>query len=146
MGSGSFQRQNCLFRRFWGNSGIFGVVGGSWCKRQGLLRILEIFVKFWRVYSGLGPICKYFSETEGPAQIFTNVQGLRRNLQNFSSTRKLIDQVHGAVDQRRGQVHGGPAGSEDTGHGGPSLPHCAHVLEVAGAHLRWPRRMSKMRR
>jgi hypothetical protein len=55
-------------------------------------------VKFWRVYSGLGPICKYFSETEGPAQIFTNVQGLRRNLQNFSSTRKLVDQVHGAVD------------------------------------------------
>jgi hypothetical protein len=46
MGSGSFQRQNDLFRRFWGNSGIFGVVGGSWHKIQGLLPILGIFQEF----------------------------------------------------------------------------------------------------
>jgi hypothetical protein len=43
MGSESFQGQNGLFRTFWGNSGIFGVVGGFWNKRHGLLRSLGIF-------------------------------------------------------------------------------------------------------
>jgi hypothetical protein len=38
MGFGSFQGQNYLSRRFWGNSEIFGLVGGSWHKRHGLLR------------------------------------------------------------------------------------------------------------
>jgi hypothetical protein len=32
-GSGSFQGQNGLFRRFWGNSGIFEVVGGFLAQR-----------------------------------------------------------------------------------------------------------------
>jgi hypothetical protein len=48
----SFQGQNGLFRRFWGNFEIFVVVGGSWRKRQGLLQSLvifrEFFVEFWR--------------------------------------------------------------------------------------------------
>jgi hypothetical protein len=53
MGSGSFQGQNGLFRRFWGNSGIFGVVVGSWCKRQGLLQNLGISSDFCRISEGL---------------------------------------------------------------------------------------------
>jgi predicted amidohydrolase len=45
--------KNSLFRRFWGNSGIFGVVGGSWRKRQGLLRSLGIFQGFFGILEGL---------------------------------------------------------------------------------------------
>jgi hypothetical protein len=33
----------------------------------------EIFVEFWKVYCDLGPNCKYFFETEGPAIIFPSV-------------------------------------------------------------------------
>jgi hypothetical protein len=43
MGLGIFQGQNSLFKRLWGNSRIFQVVGGSWRKRQGLFQILGIF-------------------------------------------------------------------------------------------------------
>jgi hypothetical protein len=32
-------------------------------------------VNFWSVWSGLGPICNHFSETEGPAGSFPNAQG-----------------------------------------------------------------------
>jgi hypothetical protein len=39
------------------------------------------FVEFWGVWSGLGSICKYFLETEGPAERFTSVQGPQQNLQ-----------------------------------------------------------------
>jgi hypothetical protein len=35
--SGSFQGPNSLFRRFWGSSRIFGVVGGSLAQKIGLL-------------------------------------------------------------------------------------------------------------
>jgi hypothetical protein len=52
-GSRSFQGQNGLFKRIWGNSGFFEVVGGFCRKRQGLLQNLEIFlsifVDFWSV-------------------------------------------------------------------------------------------------
>jgi hypothetical protein len=37
-----------------------------------------ILVGFW---SGLGLICNYFSETEGPVVTFPNVQGPRISLQ-----------------------------------------------------------------
>jgi hypothetical protein len=53
MGSKSFQGQNNLFRRFWGNSGIFVVVGGFWRKRQGLLQSLDFFGDFCGFLKGL---------------------------------------------------------------------------------------------
>jgi hypothetical protein len=57
-----------------GNSGIFGVVGGSWRKRKGLLQNLDFFRGFlWifcSVWSGLGHICNYFSELMGPSTNF----------------------------------------------------------------------------
>jgi hypothetical protein len=52
MGSGSFQGQNSLFMRFWGTSGIFGVVGGSWHNRQGLLLNMGIFQGFLWNFGG----------------------------------------------------------------------------------------------
>jgi hypothetical protein len=51
------------------------VVGGSWRKLQGLLQNLGIFMVFWFVWSGLGPNCKKFFETEGPAIIFSKRLG-----------------------------------------------------------------------
>jgi hypothetical protein len=48
-----------FFRRFWGNSEIFGVVGGVWHKKQGLLQNLGIFGGVW---SGLEPNHNYFSK------------------------------------------------------------------------------------
>jgi hypothetical protein len=61
MGSRGFLGQNGLFRRLWGNFGIFGVFGGSWLKIQGPLRNLGIFtdfLKFFSVWSGSGSNCK----------------------------------------------------------------------------------------
>jgi hypothetical protein len=53
-----------------------------WHERTGALAkfgiFLRILVDFW---SGLGPVCKYFSETEGPTIILPSVQGSHRNLQ-----------------------------------------------------------------
>jgi hypothetical protein len=43
MGFGSLSGQDGIFTRFWGTSRIFGVVGGSLRKRQGLLQIFGIF-------------------------------------------------------------------------------------------------------
>jgi hypothetical protein len=51
----------------------------------GLLRSVEIFWgflgEFWGYLEWLGPNRKYFSETEGHAVVFPNVQGPRQNLQ-----------------------------------------------------------------
>jgi hypothetical protein len=55
---------------------FFGVVGWSLVQKTGLLRNLEIFwgfCGFLECLDGLGPICKYFSKTDGPAGIFTNI-------------------------------------------------------------------------
>jgi hypothetical protein len=49
-GSGTFQGQNGLFKRFWANSEIFEVVGGFWRKRQGLLRNLGNFWGFLWIF------------------------------------------------------------------------------------------------
>jgi hypothetical protein len=55
------------------------VVGGYLAQKTGLMRNLGIFrgffVDFWSVWSGSGPICNYFSKTEGPGVKFTNAQG-----------------------------------------------------------------------
>jgi hypothetical protein len=54
-------------------------------QKIGLLRSAGIFRgllgKFLGYLEWLGPNCKYFLETEGPAVIFPNVQGLRQNFQ-----------------------------------------------------------------
>jgi hypothetical protein len=42
---------------------------------------LGISVDFWSVWSGLGPICNYFSETEGPVVTSPNAQASRISLQ-----------------------------------------------------------------
>jgi hypothetical protein len=56
MDTGSFQGQNSLFRSVLGFFWNFGVVGGSWHKRQVPLRSLRIFrgflVNFWGIWSG----------------------------------------------------------------------------------------------
>jgi hypothetical protein len=46
MGSRSFWGQNSLFRRFWANSEIFGVAGGSLAQKTRLLRNLGFFLRF----------------------------------------------------------------------------------------------------
>jgi hypothetical protein len=46
---------------------------GLGTKDMGSCKIWEfsgILMEFWRVWSGSGPICNYFSATEGPAVIF----------------------------------------------------------------------------
>jgi hypothetical protein len=52
-GSRSFQGQNGLFKRIWGNSGFFEVVGGFLSQKTGALAkfgfFLSIFVDFWSV-------------------------------------------------------------------------------------------------
>jgi hypothetical protein len=48
----SFQGQNSLFRRFWGSSRIFGVVGGSLAQKTGLLRNLGNFQEFLWNFGG----------------------------------------------------------------------------------------------
>jgi hypothetical protein len=56
--------------------------------------------------------------------IYNNVMGLHVKLRgciefgNYFSMVKSMDWVHGTVDWRRGQVHSGPAGDMDSGHGG----------------------------
>jgi hypothetical protein len=47
---GSLQGQNGLFRRFWGNFGIFGVVGGSLVQKTGLLQNLGFFQAFLLIF------------------------------------------------------------------------------------------------
>jgi hypothetical protein len=63
--------------------------------------------------------------------IYNKVKGLHVNLrgynkfQNFSSTGKHVDWVHGTVDQRRSQIHGGLSGGADI---------CAAVHHRCAAH------------
>jgi hypothetical protein len=52
----SLQGQNGLFRRFWGNSRIFGVVGGTWLKIQGLLQNSGIFWGFLGIFGVFGVV------------------------------------------------------------------------------------------
>jgi hypothetical protein len=52
MGSGSFQGQNGIFRRFWGNFGIFL---SGWRVLAQNTGALAKFGDFWSVWSGLGP-------------------------------------------------------------------------------------------
>jgi hypothetical protein len=62
---------------FWSGWRVFGA------KERALAEFgknLRIFVDFWTVQSGLGPSCKYFSKTEGPAGFFTNIRGPRQNM------------------------------------------------------------------
>jgi hypothetical protein len=56
-----------------------------------------------------------------------------------------VDLIHDTMDQRRGRVRGGPAGSMDNGCGGASSVCGAGVLEIAGAHQHGMRRTSRMR-
>jgi hypothetical protein len=56
----AFWGGNGLFRRFWSNSEILGVVGGSWRKRQGLLQILGIFRDFLCKIVGIYQILDIF--------------------------------------------------------------------------------------
>jgi hypothetical protein len=53
-----------------------------------------IFVDFWRVYSGLGPNYKYFSETEDPAKIFTNIWEPWQNKQQVQGAQCKIHGVY----------------------------------------------------
>jgi hypothetical protein len=55
---------------FWSGWRVFGAKDMALVKFG---KFSGIFVDFWRVYSGLGPNYKYFSETEDPAKIFTNI-------------------------------------------------------------------------
>jgi hypothetical protein len=54
-------------------------------QKTGLMQSARIFWVFLGEFLGylewIGPNHKYFSETEGPTVIFTNVQGLRQNFQ-----------------------------------------------------------------
>jgi hypothetical protein len=48
----AFRGKTVFFKRFWGNYRIFGVVGGSWRKRNVSCEVRgfsRIFVEFWRV-------------------------------------------------------------------------------------------------
>jgi hypothetical protein len=45
----------------------------------------------------------------------------------------LMDWVHGAVNQWRGRVHGGPVGGADARNSGTSSGRGTRALEVAGA-------------
>jgi hypothetical protein len=50
-----------------------------------------------------------------------------------------VDRVHGTVDRRRGQVHGGPSDGVDTRHGGVLPAHgasCATGLQSSPARAR----------
>jgi hypothetical protein len=127
--------------RFWGNFGIFGLVRGSLTQKTGLLRNLGIFRDFWSIRSGLGPACKYFLQTKGPAITLTYVRGLQQNIQqvqglgvsftgfieflNYFSMKKPVHRVHDAVDRWHGRVHGGPAGGTNIGRSGASPAHDA---------------------
>jgi hypothetical protein len=82
-------------------------------------KILGIFVDFWSVWRGSGPICNYFLEAEDPAINFPNAQGLRHHLHqvqgllckfcrniifwNYFPMVKSVDWVHGVMDRRRGR-------------------------------------------
>jgi hypothetical protein len=81
MGSRSFQGQTV----FLGGSGeileFLEWLEGLGAKYKGSCKIWEFFKDFLSVWSGLGPMCKYFSETEGAAVKFTYAWGLRHNLQ-----------------------------------------------------------------
>jgi hypothetical protein len=89
-------------------------------------------VNFYSVWSGSGPICKYFLEAKGPTVNFTNARGPWHNLQqvqglsvrftrfiefmNFSPTEKPVDWVHGAVDRWHTSGSRWTEGSVDTRH------------------------------
>jgi hypothetical protein len=125
------------------------VPGELWRERTGALakfgNYFEVLVDF---LSGLGPICKYFLETEGPAVtsqkhrdhwfIYNKLSDLIANLHgkwkfpDYFPMENFVDRVHGAVDQRRGRVHGVPEGGADTANGGASSGHGTRALEVTG--------------
>jgi hypothetical protein len=79
----------------------------------------------------LGPICKYFSEIEGPAITLQNHRDHRLIYNKFrdlimnrcdiwkfsyySPMGNPMDRVHGVWTERSARVHGGPDGGADTG-------------------------------
>jgi hypothetical protein len=63
------------------------VVGGFWCKTQGLLRILGFFGDFWRVYNlfvnsfwKLKALVKFLQTPEDYGEIFDKYRGFNTNL------------------------------------------------------------------
>jgi hypothetical protein len=68
-------------------------------QKIGLFRSVGIFQRFLGEFLSylewLGPNHKYFSETEGPAVIFTNVQGPQQNLQEAQGPKCKIVRNYG---------------------------------------------------
>jgi hypothetical protein len=66
-----------------GSGGICGILSGRKAltrKNGGSCGVWKIFGDFWSVWSGLGPICNYFLEAEGPTGLFANICGPRRHI------------------------------------------------------------------
>jgi hypothetical protein len=64
-------------------------------QKIGLLRSVGFFQRFLGYLEWLGPNHKYFLETEGPAVIFPNAQGLRQNLQEAQGPKCKIVRNYG---------------------------------------------------
>jgi hypothetical protein len=94
---------------------------------------LGILVDIWRVYSGLGPNCKYFSETEGPAEKSLGVQGLRVDLQQAPGPNCKSAWIMEFPDLfSNGKFHGpGPRRINQAACSGPWCPWAERITGVA---------------
>jgi hypothetical protein len=132
----------------------------------GFLRSVEIFRgflgEFWGYLEWLGPNRKYFSETEGHAVVFPNVQGPRQNLQEALGPKcKMVKNYGflgfifqwkirwtGSTVLGQGWRGSSPSCTEavQTRGCGGALPACgAAALGLTGAHRQRWRRTIRMR-